>query len=145
MLIRVGEICLNTFYRVYTVLLNDKFRLQAYSTNGTSTSTMTKWDPKYNCQWAEWPKHCDMGRGEEEWLRGTIQHFLDISSRVRKVVIITLQGKYILHPGYKRNDSYWEYIGYALKRTDTDTAVSILTIVVCTCCNVTQHSALGSN
>jgi len=46
-----------------------------------------------------------MGRGEEEWLRGTIQHFLDISSRVREVVIITLQGKYMLHPANGRNGS----------------------------------------
>jgi len=46
MIIRVGEICLNTLYRVYTVILKDKFRLQTYSTNGTSTSTMTKPGPQ---------------------------------------------------------------------------------------------------
>jgi len=32
-----------------------------------------------------------------------------------------------------------------VKRRDTDTAVSISTVIVCTCSNVTQHSALGSN
>jgi len=46
MIIRVGKICLNTLYREYTVLLKDKFRLQAYTTNGTSTSTMTKPRPQ---------------------------------------------------------------------------------------------------
>jgi len=32
-----------------------------------------------------------------------------------------------------------------VKPTDTDIAVSISTVVVCTCSNVTQYSALGSN
>jgi hypothetical protein len=86
-----------------------------------------------------------MGHRGEGCLGGTIQHYLDIGCRVREVVIITLQGKYILHPANRINDSYWEYLGYAVKRTDTDTAVSISNVVVCTCSNVTQHSALGSN
>jgi hypothetical protein len=86
-----------------------------------------------------------MGCRGERCLGGTIQHYLDIGCRVREVVIITFQGKYILHSANKRNYSYWEYLGYAVKPTHTDTAVSISTVVVCTCYNVTQHSALGTN
>jgi len=36
------EISLNTWFKVYTVLRNDRFLIQAYSSNGTSSSTVTK-------------------------------------------------------------------------------------------------------
>jgi hypothetical protein len=40
-LIRVLEICLKPEFQVHTVFRKDKFRLQAYSSNGTSTSAVT--------------------------------------------------------------------------------------------------------
>jgi len=36
------EISLNTWFQVYTVLRNDRFLIQAYSSNGTSSSMVTK-------------------------------------------------------------------------------------------------------
>jgi hypothetical protein len=42
------------------------------------------------------------GRGG---LLGTIQYFLDIGCGRREVVIITHQGKFVLHPANSRNDS----------------------------------------
>ena len=58
---------------------------------------------KYNCRWAEGPKHYKMGRVEGRSLWGSILHFIDIGCRLGEEVIITLQEKHIWHLANRRN------------------------------------------